>query len=199
MFNKYSSRRQRLDASFLNTRLKGAKSYDRIAGYFSSSILEVIGEALEEINGHIRVICNSGLQKEDIAVAKAAQAAMRREWCDSLPEHLGDAARPRFARLYDLLRSEKMEVRVLPDDVFGLIHGKAGVITLANDHRTAFLGSANESKTALRLNYELVWEDDTQRPSHGSRRSSTLCGHHPSRCSWPTSWSKTCADCHGAR
>ena len=161
MFNKYSSRRQRLDTSFLNTRLKGAKSYDRIAGYFSSSILEVIGEALEEINGHIRVICNSGLQKKDIAVAKAAQAAMRREWCDSLPEHLGDAARPRFARLYDLLRSGKMEVRVLPDDVFGLIHGKAGVITLANDHRTAFLGSANESKTALRLNYELVWEDDT--------------------------------------
>ena len=161
MFNKYSSRRQRLDASFLNTRLKGAKSYDRIAGYFSSSIIEVIGEALEEINGDIRVICNSGLQKEDIAVAKAAQAAMRREWCDSLPEHLGAAARPRFARLYDLLRSEKMEVRVLPDDVFGLIHGKAGVITLANDHRTAFLGSANESKTALRLNYELVWEDDT--------------------------------------
>ena len=100
-------------------------------------------------------------ERLDLVKHPAGGPHMRREWCDSLPEHLGDAARPRFARLYDLLRSEKMEVRVLPDDVFGLIHSKAGVITLANDHRTAFLGSANESKTALRLNYELVWEDDT--------------------------------------
>ena len=161
MFNRYSSRRQRLDASFLNARLEGARSYDRIAGYFSSSIIEVIGEALEEIAGKIRVICNSGVQKEDVSVAKAAQAAIRREWCDSLPELLGEAAKPRFVRLYELLRSKKMEVRVLPDEVFGLVHGKAGVITRANGHRTAFLGSANESKTALRLNYELVWEDDS--------------------------------------
>ena len=41
------------------------------------------------------------------------------------------------------------------------IHGKAGVVTLADGRRTAFLGSANESKTAFRLNYELVWEDDS--------------------------------------
>ena len=34
------------------------------------------------------------------------------------------------ARLYDILRSGKLCVRVLPDDAFGLIHGKAGVITL---------------------------------------------------------------------
>lgn len=54
-----------------------------------------------------------------------------------------------------------MEIRVLPDEVFGLIHGKAGVITLGDGRRTAFLGSANESKTAFRLNYELVWEDDS--------------------------------------
>ena len=69
--------------------------------------------------------------------------------------------RPRFKRLYDFLRSGKLEVRVLPDDVFGLIHGKAGVVTLADGRRTAFLGSANESKRAFRLNYELVWEDDS--------------------------------------
>jgi len=32
---RFSSRRQRLDRSFLAARLKGALSYDRIAGYFS--------------------------------------------------------------------------------------------------------------------------------------------------------------------
>ena len=83
------------------------------------------------------------------------------EWCESRPEALDEGAIPRFKRLYDLLRSGKMAIRVLPDDVFGLIHGKAGVVTLADGSRTSFLGSANESKTAFRLNYELVWEDDS--------------------------------------
>jgi hypothetical protein len=32
---------------FLATRLQGARRYDRIAGFFSSSLLEVAGEALE--------------------------------------------------------------------------------------------------------------------------------------------------------
>ena len=160
MIERHSSRRRRLDSGFLNDRLTGARSYDRIAGYFSSSILEVAGEALESVEGKIRVVCNSALARPDIEVAKAAQAAMRRAWCDSRPEALGDAARSRFRRLHDLLRSGKLEVRVLPDDVFGLIHGKAGVITRSDGRRTSFLGSANESASAFRLNYELVWEDD---------------------------------------
>ena len=161
MISRHSSRRRRLDSSCLTERLDGAKSYDRIAGYFSSSILEVIGEALESVQGKIRVVCNSGLSRADVEVAKAAQAAMRREWCDSHPEDLGDAARPRFKRLYDLLQSGKAEIRVLPDEVFGLIHGKAGVVTLADGRRTCFLGSANETGAAFRLNYELLWEDDS--------------------------------------
>ena len=160
MLKPYSSRRQPLDAGFLTRRLTGARGYDRIAGYFSSSILEVAGEALETVEGRVRIVCNSGLSRADVEVARAAQAAMRREWCDSRPEALGDPAKPRFRRLFTLLRSGKMEVRVLPDEVFGLIHGKAGVITLADGRRTSFLGSANESRSAFRLNYELVWEDD---------------------------------------
>ena len=158
---RYSSRRQPLDTAFLTPRLAGAKSYDRIAGYFSSSILEVAGEALESVEGKVRVVCNSGLSRADVEVARAAQAAMRREWCDSRPEDLGDGAKPRFERLYDFLRSGKVEIRVLPDDVFGLIHGKAGVIILADGRPTSFLGSANESGAAFRLNYEIVWEDDS--------------------------------------
>ena len=46
---------------FLNVRLQNARSYDRIAGYFSSSIVEVAGEALESIAGKVRIICNSDL------------------------------------------------------------------------------------------------------------------------------------------
>jgi phosphatidylserine/phosphatidylglycerophosphate/cardiolipin synthase-like enzyme len=123
----------------------------------------VAGEELESVSGLVRLICNSVIDPKDVETAKkAAQAAMRREWCDSDPEKLPEAAKPRFQRLFDFLANGKLQVKVLPDDKFGLIHGKAGVITLADGRQTAFLGSVNESLTAWRLNYELLWEDDSE-------------------------------------
>lgn len=160
---RFSSRRQKLAESFLSARLRDAKSYDRIAGYFSGSILETAGEALESVTGPIRVVCNSGLQPQDVATARAAAAALRQEWCGAKPEEIidagGEVAKQRFSRLHQFLASEKLKVKVLPDQYFGLIHGKAGVITLADGTKTAFLGSVNESKSAWTLNYELLWED----------------------------------------
>jgi superfamily II DNA or RNA helicase len=138
----------------------GAQAYDRIAGYFSSSILEVAGEALESISSPIRVVCNSDLDGREVETAKAANYAMRREWCAAHPEQYSDKAKDRFARLYAFLRSGKMQIRVLPREKFGLVHGKAGVITLADGHKTCFIGSANETYDAWRLHYELLWEDD---------------------------------------
>ncbi len=53
-------------------------------------------------------------------------------------------------------------MKVLPDEAFGLIHGKAGVITRTNGSRVCFIGSANESRTAWVSNYELVWLDESE-------------------------------------
>lgn len=160
MIRRFSSRLQKLGRSFLTPRLHGSQAYDRIAGYFSSSILEVAGEALETMSGSVRVVCNSDLHPRDVETAKAANAAMCREWCASQPERYVQArAKDRFTRLHDFLRSGAMRVKVLPRDVFGLIHGKAGVITAADGRQTCFMGSANETYSAWTLNYELVWED----------------------------------------
>ncbi|PEN60333.1 phospholipase D-like domain-containing anti-phage protein [Bacillus wiedmannii] len=160
MIKRYSTRREVISASLLHNHLKNAKHYDRIAGYFSSSILEVAGESLEQVKGRIRVICNSGLDVKDVLTAQLAQNAMRREWCEFKPEELPDSSR-RFKKLYELLSSGKLEVKVIPDKKFGLIHGKAGVITLSDDTKTSFLGSANETYSGWKLNYELIWEDST--------------------------------------
>lgn len=158
---RHSSRRCRLDRSVLNERLAGAASYDRIAGYFRSSLFEVAGEALAQVAGRVRVVCNSDLNPQDVATAAAAQAALRRSWCAGEPEHAPAAALPRYQALYEALTSGKLEVRVLPDEAFGLIHGKAGVVRRADGTATAFLGSVNESLSAWQLNYELLWEDDS--------------------------------------
>ncbi|MBU2053426.1 MAG: hypothetical protein KKC25_00395 [Proteobacteria bacterium] len=67
---------------------------------------------------------------------------------------------------YDLApsrcRSWVLRVKVLPDEAFGLIHGKAGVITRTDGSRVCFIGSANESRTAWVSNYELVWLDESE-------------------------------------
>jgi hypothetical protein len=160
MLTRHSSRRQRLDQSVLAQRLDGAVAYDRIAGYFRSSLFEVAGEALAKVNGPVRIVCNSDIDPEDLNTAAAAQAALRRSWCAGKPELAPPAALPRYRALYEALTRGRMEVRVLPDAAFGLIHGKAGVVRQADGSASAFLGSVNESASAWRVNYELLWEDD---------------------------------------
>lgn len=163
MIYRYSSRLQKLDEAFLNKKLENAKRYDRIAGYFCSSILEVAGESIENVSDNVRIICNSGLQKEDVETAAYAQR-MKQEWCSYLPEEkfTSQEGTNRLARFYKLLKSEKLQIRVIPDETFGLMHGKAGIITYQDGTKTSFLGSINETKSAFKLNYEMVWEDDSQ-------------------------------------
>jgi hypothetical protein len=62
----------------LATQLQGVRRYDRIAGVFSSSLLEVAGEALERMKLEggetcVRVICNSCLNPLDVQTAQAAR------------------------------------------------------------------------------------------------------------------------------
>ncbi len=179
MIKRFSSRREPLDATFLNKRLEGAKKYDRIAGYFSSSILEVAGEALDSVEGTVRVVCNSQLEPEDVKTARAALAAIRKEWCAEEPEKVDEKARGRFAKLYKYLKSGKLQVRVLPDKSFGLIHGKAGVITKTDGTKTAFMGSINETLSAWKRNYELVWEDDSDDAINWVQEEFDALWNHP--------------------
>jgi len=165
MIHRYSSRRTPLK-NFLPSQLKDAQRYDRIAGYFSSSLLEVAGEALEQMapngnNACVRVVCNSCLSSLDVQTAQAAKSGMWREWCSSLSVEISDSMKNRLQRLYDFLRDGRMKIKVLPDSAFGLIHGKAGVITKSDGSKVCFIGSANESRTAWINNYELVWLDES--------------------------------------
>ena len=124
-------------------------------------MLEVAGEQIESVEGPVRVVCNSELEPGDIVSARRAMAAQQQAWRKSLPEQKAEHAAERFRRLYDLLVSGKLEVKVLPEHAFGLIHGKAGVIHMLDGKRTAFMGSANDTFRAWNVNYELVWEDDS--------------------------------------
>lgn len=163
---RFSSRREAL-GPVLSERLNGATRYLRIAGYFRSSLLEVVGEALESV-GEIRVVCNGDLDPYDVKVARAAregQEALARTLVSSWQSTEDGLdvllARERYRRLHDLLASGRMKVRVVPrdaDNVF--VHGKAGIIEHADGRVYSFVGSVNDSATALRHAYEILWGDD---------------------------------------
>lgn len=50
LINRFSSRQHRLDHVFLKERLANARSYRRIAGYFRSSIFELVAEEITAID-----------------------------------------------------------------------------------------------------------------------------------------------------
>ena len=158
IINRFSSRHQRLDHAFLRDRLKNAKSYKRIAGYFRSSIFELVGEEIANIPT-VQIICNSELDVNDIAISKVVrESALKEKWNQVPCEVEALLHRDRYRYLYELLTSGKVEIRVVPKDrVF--IHGKAGVIESDNGTKTSFLGSINETKSAFTNNYEILWED----------------------------------------
>jgi superfamily II DNA or RNA helicase len=163
---RFSSRRKRL-TGILPDLLKGATSYDRIAGYFCSSMLEVAGEAIESMadGAVVRVVCNSELITPDVltiqAAGKAANQAMQQEWTSSLPPGISPGMRDRLKRLYKFLKEGRLRIQVVPDNVFGLIHGKAGIITRADSSKVGMIGSVNESRRAWNENYELLYLDES--------------------------------------
>lgn len=157
---RFSSRRQRLDHAFLSTKLNGAKSYRRIAGYFRSSIFELVGEEIASIP-KVQIVCNSELDAADVVVSKhARETALKERWNEVPSEVEALLHRDRYRKLHQLLTSGRVEIRVVPKDrVF--IHGKAGVIEAGDGSRTCFLGSINETKSAFAGNYEILWEDSS--------------------------------------
>jgi superfamily II DNA or RNA helicase len=177
MLRRFSSRRGSLYTEFLQQRLTGAHRYDRIAGYFQSSLLELAAEELAGIP-KIRIICNTEVSAEDVKTVRMATGSRRKEleesllrlaWSSGQFTHLvdvhGSEAQTRLRILHDLLISSGrdgrlFEIRIVPDAEFGFVHGKGGVI--AGDWGvTSFIGSANDSSRAWTKNYELVWEDDS--------------------------------------
>lgn len=151
----------------LGERLARGRRYHRIAGYFRSSLLELVSEEIAGVD-EIFVVCNAELDPNDVRVARAAKEgteavsrALVASWMEDQSSLDVLLARDRYRMLHQLLSTGRMKVRVVTREngnVF--VHGKAGIIEFRDGTSTAFSGSMNESATALQLSYEIVWEDD---------------------------------------
>jgi len=165
LVSRFSSRQGRLSQVYLKDRLKGAKEYLRIAGYFRSSIFELVHEEISQIE-HVRIVCNSDLDPRDIDVAKVSEAAAKRamlqKWNDDEKSLDSLLERKRYAKLYEILTRGNVEIRVVSREDAPFLHGKAGVINRGNGDTSAFIGSINETAQGWMHSYEIIWEDRSQ-------------------------------------
>ena len=156
---RFSSRTERLDTEFLAESLKGASKYFRIAGYFRSSVFELVGEEIAQIP-EVKIICNSELDLADFQVASGRNTALKERWNEVDIEAEALLKKERYQILDALLQSGNVEIRVVPRERL-FLHGKAGSVHYPDGRRKSFIGSVNESKSAFSHNYELVWQDDS--------------------------------------
>lgn len=157
---RFSSRTRRLDSTFLLEHLKGARSYKRIAGYFTSSLFEVANELLEAIP-EVKIVCNVDIHPDDLRVAQLRESKMIGRWNETAIEAEALLNRDRYRRLDSFLEKHGQAIRVAPDSVCGFLHGKAGVIELADGRKLGFIGSMNETRSGWQRHYEILWEDES--------------------------------------
>lgn len=156
---RFSSRIERLDTEFLAAALQGATKYFRIAGYFRSSIFELVGEEIARIP-EVKIVCNSELDLADFQVAKRLRDNKLKECWNQVDVAAEAQIMPeRYQRLDALLRAGNVEIKVAPKERL-FLHGKAGVMYYPDGSRKAFIGSVNETRRAFAQNYELLWQDD---------------------------------------
>lgn len=102
--SRFSSRTESLDRDFLAKTLSGASRYLRIAGYFRSSIFELVGEEIAKIP-EVKIVCNSELDLVDFQVASRRDMEIKELWngVDVAAEAL--LQKERYQRLDALLRA----------------------------------------------------------------------------------------------
>jgi hypothetical protein len=88
-------------------KLKDARSYKRIAGYFRSLIFELVGEEIDAIP-EVKILCNSELDPADVVVSKhALETVLKERWNEAAPEVKALLHRDRCRQMRSLLTSRR--------------------------------------------------------------------------------------------
>ena len=157
--------------------LSVSRTYDRMAGYFSSRVLQIAARGIVpfvrnavEDDGRMRLIVGTQLAPEDVeAVREGAMPrseAMARSLSTIPLELSGDEVGDIYLQTLSwLVREGLLEVRVgvpldadgnplEPDETRAYFHSKYGILTDSSGDRVAFIGSDNETAAGWLANHE---------------------------------------------
>jgi superfamily II DNA or RNA helicase len=185
MRDHYRSGQDSLVDDFFRPSLARARLYRRSVGYFSTTALLGWAEAMLRMASadlEVRLIASPELQPSDHEVLRALLDPVERarhrqkvveDIVDEIVELLdqpGDASR-RASIFAWLVANDRLQIRFAfaehVDDA-RIYHEKIGLMTFDGGDRIAFTGSANETGSGHRLNYESVdvyrdWLPDERR------------------------------------
>ncbi|MFW9887397.1 MAG: DEAD/DEAH box helicase family protein [Candidatus Thorarchaeota archaeon] len=154
--------------------LKESISYDRVAGFFSSSSLAIAAKGIAGLiknKGKMRIVTSAILQKKDIEAIIEENSSMEHHLEPSLQSSLtkleNEIAQNHVRALSWMIKEGLLELRIavmtgddgIPleaDEINrrGMVHQKVGVLGDFDDSRISFDGSINETATAWGFNLE---------------------------------------------
>ncbi|MDT0270875.1 DEAD/DEAH box helicase family protein [Streptomyces sp. DSM 44915] len=161
----YRSDRSNLVKDFYVPVLGASTHYDRAVGYFSASVLAVLGQGLDDFasrGGQLRIVASPRLNREDIDQIQAGYA-LRGVLERAALRNIEDACHDPFAaqglgQLGILVAEGRLDIKlayISADNRIGMYHEKIGVFRDGRDV-VAFKGSANETLPGLAGNFESI-------------------------------------------
>lgn len=173
----YRSTFNDFDNDFLNPSYAESISFDRGSGYFSLKSLVLSIDGLIKFirnGGHIRLICNPELSSDDIElIAHGILLDEKRATNDLLNsyslEEISSDDEIKMDIISNLIENGRLKIKIaFMND--GIYHEKFGIFTDKEDEMVYFNGSANETKSAKKKNFESFmvtesWESEKARRS----------------------------------
>ena len=180
---KYEARHANLVSEFFIPALDRSVQYDRIAGFYSSSVLTLSARgvaALIRNGGKMRLITGAILSEQDIEAINLGTLSPLEALSKGFSVYLDDLedaiAKDRIGALAWMVASGRLEIKVglvvdengqlLHPDAYerAILHQKVGIFTDAKNDALSFSGSINESRQAWAINGEefkvfTSWED----------------------------------------
>ncbi len=152
-------------AEFFVPFLRRAVSYDRAVGYFSSSSLVELSQGLFPFlqnGGKIRVAASPQLDEQDIIQIERGyrlrEEVIENRLIESLAprQEISEGDLNRLNLLCELIAQGRLDIRICLSDKGGIYHEKIGLMRDADENVITFNGSANETASALKTNYESI-------------------------------------------
>ncbi len=149
--------------SFLVPALKHTKRYRRSVGFFSSCVFGPIIDgivALSRNGGKIELVASPQLSDEDINAINLGyqkreeiiESAFSRDFLKEI-ESLDDT---KLQLLVALIANGTLDIKIAVTDSTGIYHDKLGILEDTEGNVVVFYGSANESLSGYKNNYEKI-------------------------------------------
>lgn len=152
-----------ISESLIKPCLKVAKRYRRSAGFFSSSVINILLDGIVSLvrgGGKIQLITSQRLSDVDIEAIKIGYSKrneiIENSFLVSFEEEIEKLDDVNLNILSELVASGIMDVKIVVTKGLGIYHDKFGIIEDNSGNRLAFFGSSNCTEYGYTQNYEKV-------------------------------------------